>query len=112
MARRDKYGILPPPPVKRGTVVRLRENRTGRATNQRAIVMRNVPPSDFSRAYGRQVIICTYYGKGGKADVFASEKGAGDLIPVGVVKKIPKACKLAVAEYMEEHAPLFKRRRR
>lgn len=100
MARRDKYGILPKPPVARGTVVRLREGRNGVATNKRGIVISNVKADAFSRAYGRQVHVCVFYGKkpsARTADI--SEKGAHDLIPVGKVKKIPKACREAMKEY-------------
>ncbi len=98
MARRDKYGILPPPPVKRGTIVRLRTGQ-GVATNKRAIVMSNVKADAFSRAYGRQVNVCVLYGKGSRMTPSITEKGAHDLIPVGKVKKIPKVCRDAMKNH-------------
>jgi hypothetical protein len=102
MASRSK------PPVARGTVVKLRDSQ-GRAINARGIVMRNEPASDFSRAYGRQVVVCTFHGKKDRK-VYVSSKGAGDLIPVGKVKKIPKSCREAVKQYEEDY-PSKKRRR-
>lgn len=95
MAVVRKKGKLVDIPVKRGTVVRLREGRDGTLTNQRAIVMGNVKASSFSRAYGRQVYVCVISGVRGKRDADVFEKGAGDLYPVGRVKKIPVACRVA-----------------
>lgn len=93
MAKRSR------PPVARGTVVRLRTGQ-GVATNKRAIVISNVKADAFSRAYGRQVHVCVFYGKSPTSrSASISEKGAGDLIPVGKVKKIPKACRDAMKEY-------------
>lgn len=86
------------PPVARGTVVRLRTGQ-GRATNVKAIVLSNVKASAFSRAYGRQVHVCVFMGKNYGGSSYVTEKGAGDLIPVGKVKKIPKACREAMKEY-------------
>jgi hypothetical protein len=95
-----------PPSVARGTVVRLRTGQ-GVATNKRGIVMSNVTGDAasraFSRAYGRQVHVCTLdpirVGRVKKREAWIMEKGAGDLIPVGKVKKIPKACRDAMKEY-------------
>lgn len=118
MARRDKYGILPPPPVARGTVVRLRYGRNGELTNKRGIVMGNVKADNYSRAYGREVYVCTVSGDGASANRRASkamkagedrvakaivkkhtgveEKNISMVMPVGRVKKIPKICQLAM----------------
>ena len=97
-----KKGRLVDIPVKRGTVVRLRENRSGNLTNQKAIVVGVAKASPYSRAYGRQVLVCTIYGKKSR-DYYVSEKGAGDLYPVGAVKKIPKACRDAAIEYRKSY---------
>lgn len=112
MARRDKYGILPPPPVKSKTVVRLRDNqgRAYKGSGSRAIVMGSTPSSSFTRAYGRQVFVCHLFAKGKKANVFT--KGAGDLIPVGVAKRIPKVCREALAEYEETYPTLARKKRK
>jgi hypothetical protein len=118
MARRDKYGILPPPPVARGTVVRLRQGRNGELTNRRGIVMGKVKPDNYSRAYGPEVYVCTISGdavrasrvaskalKSGKRKIAkaivekhtdVSEKNTTMVVPVGRVKKIPKICQLAM----------------
>jgi hypothetical protein len=106
-----KKGKVVDIPVKQGTVVRLRTGRNGTLTNQRGIVMGSLPADSFSRAYGRQVIVCTFYGKKGRQR-FVSSTGAGDVYPVGKVKKIPKQCREAVADYKEMYPALFKKRKR
>jgi len=102
MAVVKKRGKLVDIPVKRGTVVRLRENRSGKLTNMRAIVMANVPANNFSRAYGRQVFVCQFFGRKARS-ITVSEKGAGDLYPVGKVKRIPKECREALADYRDTY---------
>lgn len=85
------------PGVARGTVVKLRDSN-GRATGKKGIVMSNVAASSFSRAYGRQVHVCLIYGRKVNSALIA-EKGAGDLIPVGKVKKIPAKCREQLKTY-------------
>jgi hypothetical protein len=90
-------------PVKRGTVVMLRDSN-GRLTGKRAIVLRNQTANNFSRAYGRQVDVCVVsrlrINKGPNTHLpMIVGKGAGDLYPVGKVKKIPKVCRQALAEH-------------
>lgn len=111
-----KKGRIVDIPVKRGTVVKLRESRSGKVTNQRGIVVGTAPASNFSRAYGRQVYVCTFAPKGMRSlsKTRVSTKGANDLYPVGKVKKLPKACRAALAEYKATYPSLAggKRRRR
>lgn len=98
MAVVRKHGRLVDIPVRSRTVVKLRESRSGRVIDSsRAIVLKNVPPSDFSRAYGRQVFVCQVFSKN---NVAVHETGAGDLYPVGVARRIPGVCKRALAEYL------------
>lgn len=88
------------PPVARGTVVRLREGRNGVLGNKRGIVISNTKSSAYTRAYGREVHVCVFYGKKPStrtADI--SEKSVTMLVPVGKVKRIPKACREAMKEY-------------
>lgn len=104
-------------PVARGTVVHLRESRTGKVIKTKGIVMRNLKPSAFSRAYGRQVAVCVPGSTNGRRDFVIYEKGAGDLFPVGKVKRIPKGCATALAIEKKTHPQLFgarktRRRRR
>lgn len=102
----------------RGAVVKLRDNQ-GRLTNQRAIVLKKARPTNFSRAYGPEVIVCELYSDSkqkwavahdaaieGKSSpsrkaqaeklyadsVDISTKQVGMLDTVGRVKKIPKGC--------------------
>lgn len=91
--RADKRRI----PVARGAVVNVVHPRGGLAY-KRAIVVGVAPASDFSRAYGRQVYVCDARGR-----VSVSEIGAGDAIPVGRVKKIPKACVTALQDYKRSY---------
>lgn len=91
-----KKGKIVDIPIRQGTVVRLREGRNGVLTNRKGIVMKLAKPTAFSRAYGRQAIVCTIRENrsnpaGRYYNIF--ETGAGDLYPVGKVKKIPKACR-------------------
>lgn len=111
MAVVRKKGKLVDIPVKSGTVVRLRENRSGKLTNMRAIVMGTQPASDYSRAYGRQVFVCQFFGRGQGRERYVSTTGAGDLYPVGKVKRIPKTCREALADY-ERANPTEARRKR
>ena len=98
-AKFDKYGILPPPPIKRGTVVQLRDSN-GRLMNKRGIVLSNTKPSAYTRAYGREVHVCIFFGKKPTTRTASiSEKSTTILSPVGKVKKIPKACRDAMKEY-------------
>lgn len=101
MAVVKKKGKLVDIPVKRGTVVRLRDSN-GRLTNSKGIVVGVSKPSSFSRAYGRQVLVCTAHGKKDR-EYFVSEEGAGDLYPVGTTKRIPKACAAKAVEYRKEY---------
>lgn len=97
-------------PIARGTVVHLRDSN-GRVMPTKGIVMRNQKPSAFSRAYGRQVMVCVVHGR-----TFSGihHKGAGDLFPVGKVKRIPKVCRDALAQEKVYNPTLFgaKTRRR
>lgn len=91
-----KKGRIVDIPIRQKTIVKLREN-SGRVMNKRAIVMGVVPPSNFSRAYGKQVYVCTIRGDYGSI----SEKGANDLYPVGRAKRIPNVCRGMLKEYKQ-----------
>jgi hypothetical protein len=97
--RVSKNGQIVDIPVRAGTVVKLRENRSGALTSQKAIVVGAMKPSAFSRGYGKQVYVCTIYRDGPSI----SEKGAGDVYPVGRAKRVPKMCKTALAEYKKDY---------
>lgn len=104
--RADKRRI----PVARGAVVNVVHPRGG-FKDERVIVVGVAPADDFSRAYGRQVYVCDARGlthaRGAARDragtVSISEIGAGDAIPVGRVKKIPKACMAALQDYKRSY---------
>jgi hypothetical protein len=103
-----KYGQVVDIPVKAGTVVRLRESRSGKVTDQKAIVVGLAPSSDFSRAYGRQAYVCTIFREG----AFVSTTGAGDLYPVGKAKRVPAVCKRALERFEKNYPTLARKRRR
>lgn len=75
---------------------------------KRVIVVGTLPPSNFSRAYGRQVLVCSMYSDG----AVASSVGAGDAIVRGRVKKIPRECSTAVADYKRAYPSMFRRGKR
>ena len=104
----SKGGKLVDIPVRAGTVVRLRESRSGKVTEQKAVIVGTAPASSFSRAYGRQVYVCTV--RGGSGSV--STVGAGDVYPVGRAKRVPKVCKEALADYEATYPTLARRKRR
>lgn len=97
--RVQKNGKIVDIPVRAGTVVKLREGRNGVVGGQKAIVVGSMKPSNFSRGYGRQVYVCTVHSDGPSI----SEKGAGDVYPVGKAKRVPKMCKAALAEYKKSY---------
>ena len=90
-----KKGKVVDIPVRAGTIAKTRESSTGRVTGEKVIVVKSAKPSDFSRAYGRQVLACTVR----RGEAFVREVGAGDLYPVGKAKRVPKMCKAAALEY-------------
>ena len=101
-----KHGQIVDIPVRAGTVVRLRESRSGKVSDQKGIVVGLAPPSNFSRAYGRQAYVCTIFREG----AFVSTTGAGDLYPVGKAKRVPKVCRQALARFEEQNPTLARRR--
>lgn len=106
-----KHGEIVDIPVRAGTVVRLREGRNGVVGKTKALVLGNAPASAFSRAYGRQVYVCTVSKRfPGGADV--STKGAGDLYPVGKAKRVPVVCKEALADYKQSYEGLIATRKK
>lgn len=107
----QKHGKIVDIPVRAGTVVRLREGRSGKVTSQKAMVLGNAPASAFSRAYGRQVYVCTVSNRfPGGANV--STTGAGDLYPVGQAKRVPVVCKEALADYKQSYEGLITTRKK
>ena len=98
--RVNKGGKIVDIPVKAGTVVALRENRSGKVDfHHRAVVVGAAPASSFSRAYGKQVYVCTV-SRGG---AHIHEKGAGDVYPLGKGKRVPAVCKKALREYKDTY---------
>lgn len=93
--RVQKKGKIVDIPVRQKTIVRLREGRSGNLLKTKGIVMGLAPHTNFSRAYGRQAYVCTIRGD----YVHVHETGAGDLYPVGRVKRIPKSCRAAFEDY-------------
>lgn len=104
--RVEKHGKIVDIPVRAGTIVKMRESRSGRVTDRKAVVVGTMPPSDFSRAYGRQVFICEVY----RGDAHVHTAGAGDLYPIGKAKRVPKVCKQALAEYEGTYLKMARRR--
>lgn len=96
--RVTKHGKIVDIAIRAGTIAKLRESRSGKVTDQKAVVVGQVPPSSFSRAYGKQVYVCVFHGK----QPHISETGAGDLYPVGRAKRVPVACKTALREYKKD----------
>ena len=99
--RVQKKGKIADIPVTRGTIIKLRSGSGGKVTNVRGIVVGVVKPDSFSRAYGKQIFVCTFpsRGKAKKSNPVISEQGANDAYPVGRVKKLPKVCREALTEY-------------
>jgi hypothetical protein len=93
--RVSKHGKIVDIPVRAGTIVKLRESRSGRVTGQKGIVVGAVKADAFSRAYGKQVYVCTVHGR----EAYISETGAGDVYPVGRGRRVPKVCKAALREH-------------
>lgn len=106
--RVQKGGKIVDIPVRAGTIVRLRESRSGKVSDQKAVVVGLAPPSNFSRAYGRQAYVCTVFREG----AFVSTTGAGDLYPVGKAKRVPKVCREALARFEEQYPTLARKRRK
>lgn len=109
-----KKGRIENIPVKAGTVVRLRENRSGNLTHMRAVVLGATPSSPFSRAYGKQVYVCQFFKRSGAhpGGGVVSTRGAGDVYPVGRVKRIPKECKEALADFERSYPTLARKKRK
>lgn len=82
--------------VSRGAVVSIVHPRGG-FKHQRVIVVGAGARDSYSRGYGRQVLICDL-----KHGASISEVGAGDAIVRGRVKKMPKACRIALAKYRKD----------
>ncbi len=80
-------------PATRGAVVSIVHPRGG-LKMKRAIVVGAGARDGYSRAYGKQILVCDL-----KHGASISEVGAGDAIVHGRVKKMPKACRVALAEY-------------
>jgi hypothetical protein len=97
--RVSKHGQIVDIPVRAGTIVKLREQRSGKVTGQKAMVVGLAPLDNFSRAYGRQAYVCTIYRDG----PHIQKTGAGDLYPVGRAKRVPKACKEALRNYKVDY---------
>lgn len=106
--RVQKKGKIVDIPVKTGTIAREREGGSGKViTGKQVMVVGVVPPSAFSRAYGRQVYVCSIYGKKERR-VYISTTGAGRLYPVGAAKKVPKICREALTEFKRAHPAISK----
>lgn len=58
-----------------------------RGSDRRGIVVRLLPPSAFSRAYGRQALVA-FYGPRGR--VFEQKIGVGNLRVLGRARRVPK----------------------
>ena len=86
-------------PIHCRTVVCLREHSGGKITKTRGIVLGTQEPSDFSRAYGRQV----YVGIVDKRKSFILVEAAYDLWPIGKAKRIPSAMKTALVKFKTLH---------
>lgn len=98
-----KKGRVVDIPVKTGTIARERAGGSGKViAGKQVMVVGTVPSSAFSRAYGRQVYVCTISGKKDRK-VYISERGAGDLYPVGAAKKVPKLCREALAQHKRDY---------
>jgi hypothetical protein len=111
--RVSKKGKIVDIPIRQKTIVKLREGRTGKLTNKRAIVLGVAPASDYTRAYGREVFVChigKHYRDYGGTHV--TRRGAGDLYPVGKAKRIPKQCREALEKYEHNYPTLARRKRR
>lgn len=108
-----KKGKIVDIPIKRGTVVKLRDSN-GRLTGRKGIVVQNAPDTNFTRAYGREVFVCTFAkGFSVRADgSYVARKNAGDLYPVGKVRKLPPACKAALDEYARTYPTLGPKKRK
>ncbi len=110
MAVVRKHGQLVDIPVKAGTIVKLRDHRTGKVIDDRkAIVVGLQPPSNFSRAYGRQAYVCVVESKD---NAFVKTEGRGDLYPIGRAKRVPAVCRRALEEYERMYPTLARKKRR
>jgi hypothetical protein len=70
-------------------------------SDKKGIVVRLLPHSDFSRAYGRQALVEWYYGKSRKV-VHHSEVGIDDLKVVGYAKRLPATHTVTASGFREE----------
>jgi hypothetical protein len=87
-------------PIRCRTIALTRSPRSGIADGPKVIVLGLEKPSDFSRAYGRQVIYAIPSKR--TEGPYIGTCGAADLYPVGIAKRIPKAYKVALAAYRSE----------
>lgn len=102
-------------PLRRGTVVRKRDSRSGSvAGNKRAIILGVAPGSNFTRAYGQEYFVCTidprYSIK--ESGAFVERKNGAQFMAVGRVKKMPKQCKEALLDYEQSYPSLGRKKRR
>ncbi len=108
--RVTKHGKVVDIPVRRGTIARTREAGSGVVTKSKVIVVGAAPATSYSRAYGRQVYVCHFFG--GSTGAVVSTQAANDLYPIGKAKRIPIVCKEALAEFAERYPTLAPRKRR
>ena len=100
--RVQKKGKVIDIPIKRGTIMRMRAGGSGnvmKGRGSRAIVVGFDKPSAFSRAYGKQALVCMV----GRDGASIRSTGAGDLYPVGSTKRMPKVCREELAAYKKQY---------
>lgn len=106
--RIQKKGKIVDIPVKAGTIAREREGSSGKViAGKQVMVVGAVPPSPFSRAYGRQVYVCSIHGKKAR-QVYVSTRGVSSLYPVGTAKQVPKICRDALTAFKRAHPAISK----
>ncbi len=99
-------------PLKRGTVVRSRDSRSGSITGgRRGIIVGVAPSSNYSRAYGKEYFVCQLGFKGAEY-AHVTRKNGSEFMAMGKVKKIPAECREALATYDQRYPSLGRKKRK
>ena len=69
--------------IRRGSVVKWID---AHSDWHKGVVLKLLPPNDFSRAYGRQALVAFYH----RGEEYQKEVGVGDMRLLGRVKHVPK----------------------
>lgn len=83
--------------IRRGSVVKWID---AHSAWHKGVVLKLLPPNDFSRAYGRQALVAFYH----RGEAYEKEVGVGDMRLLGRVKHVPKVERVTFPPHPDEVA--------